>query len=147
MHAAVMAHAGECSIIIKSAAVADYRPVERNGVKIKKDSEEMTLKLVKNPDILAELGRLKRRPFLVGFAAETGNLKACAAKKLEEKNLDMIVANDVSQADAGFDVDTNRALLLFRDGREAECHLMTKNELADIILDHISAELESQKPR
>jgi phosphopantothenoylcysteine decarboxylase/phosphopantothenate--cysteine ligase len=147
MYAAVMAHADECSIIIKSAAVADYRPVERNGVKIKKDSEEMTLKLVKNPDILAELGRLKRRPFLVGFAAETGNLKACAAKKLEEKNLDMIVANDVSQADAGFDVDTNRALLLFRDGRETECQLMTKNELADIILDHISAELESQKPR
>jgi phosphopantothenoylcysteine decarboxylase/phosphopantothenate--cysteine ligase len=145
MRAAVMARASDCSVIIKAAAVADYRPVERKGAKIKKESEELTLQLAKNPDILAELGRLKCRPFLVGFAAETGTLKACAAKKLKEKNMDMIVANDVSQADAGFNVDTNRAWLLFRDGREAECPLMPKAEMAGIILEHIAAELTAQK--
>lgn len=141
MRSAVMAQAGDCTAIIKAAAVADYRPVERKDVKIKKKNEELTLQLAKNPDILAELGRLKRRPFLVGFAAETGTLKECAAKKLKEKNMDMIVANDVSQADAGFNVDTNRAWLLFRDGREAECPLMSKDEMAGIILEHIAAEL------
>jgi phosphopantothenoylcysteine decarboxylase/phosphopantothenate--cysteine ligase len=145
MHDAVMGRVGECTIVIKAAAVADYRPVERKGVKIKKQSDELMLQLVKNPDILAELGRRKRRPFLVGFAAETGSLKAFAAKKLKEKNLDMIVANDVSQADAGFNVDTNRAWLLFRDGRQVECPLMPKDELAGIILEQISAELPFRK--
>lgn len=145
MHAAVMARAGECSVVVKAAAVADYRPVERNGAKIKKQADEITLSLTKNPDILAELGRMKRHPLLVGFAAETGNLDACATKKLKEKNLDMIVANDVSQADAGFNVDTNRARLFFRDGRTAECPLMSKDELAAVILDHVAAELFSRK--
>lgn len=141
MRDAVMARLGECDVVVKAAAVADYRPAERKGTKIKKQSAELTLQLVKNPDILAELGRLKHRPFLVGFAAETGSLEICAAKKLEEKNLDMIVANDVSQADAGFDVDTNSACILFRDGRKVECPLMSKGELAGIILEQIAAEL------
>ncbi|MBI2353811.1 MAG: bifunctional phosphopantothenoylcysteine decarboxylase/phosphopantothenate--cysteine ligase CoaBC [Deltaproteobacteria bacterium] len=141
MRAAVMARAGDCSVVIKAAAVADYRPIERNGAKIKKQAAELTLQLVRNPDILAELGRLERRPFLVGFAAETNNLEAMATKKLKEKNLDMIVANDVTQADAGFNVDTNRAWLLFRDGSRVECPLMSKHELAAVILEHIAAEL------
>lgn len=141
MREAVMTRIKECSVIIKAAAVADYRPVERNQVKLKKQAGEMMLQLVRNPDILAELGALKEKPFLVGFAAETGNLREFAAKKLQEKNLDMIVANDVSQPDAGFNVETNRALLLFKDGRDAECELMTKGELADVILDQIAAGL------
>lgn len=147
MREAVMARASECTVVIKAAAVADYRPAERSEAKIKKQNDELTIRLVKNPDILAELGRLDRRPFLVGFAAETGSLEAAAAKKLAEKNLDMIVANDVSQPDAGFNVDTNRARILFRDGRNVECPLMSKNELANRILDHITTEFFSQRKR
>lgn len=145
MRAAVMGRAGECSVIVKAAAVADYRPIERNGAKVKKLADEMTLALTKNPDILAELGSLKQRPLLVGFAAETDNLDACATKKLKDKNLDMIVANDVSQMDAGFNVDTNRARLFFKDGRTSECPLMSKDKLAAVILDHVAAELLSRK--
>jgi phosphopantothenoylcysteine decarboxylase / phosphopantothenate---cysteine ligase len=140
MRTAVMERAGECSVIIKAAAVADYRPVERAASKVKKQARELTLYLTRNADILAELGMLEKRPFLVGFAAETDNLESYATKKLREKNLDMIVANDVSQSDAGFNVETNRALLLYRDGRVTECSLMSKDELAGVILDHIVAE-------
>lgn len=145
MREAVMARASDCTVIIKAAAVADYRPIERNDTKIKKLAANLTLELVKNPDILAELGMLKQRPLLVGFAAETGNPTVFAQKKLKEKNLDMIVANDISQLDAGFNVDTNRAMLLFRDGRTVECRLMSKDELAGIILDRIVAELASKR--
>ena len=141
MHTAVMERAGECTAIIKAAAVADYRPAERCGAKLKKNTPELALQLIKTPDILAELGRLEKRPFLVGFAAETGNLAEFALRKLHDKNLDMIVANDVSQSDAGFNVDTNRVRLFFRDGRDVECALMSKIDLADIILDQIEAEL------
>ncbi|MBC8017576.1 MAG: bifunctional phosphopantothenoylcysteine decarboxylase/phosphopantothenate--cysteine ligase CoaBC [Verrucomicrobia bacterium] len=147
MHKAVMGRAGECSVIIKAAAVADYRPAERSAAKIKKKSAELSLQLVKTPDILAELGRLEKGPFLVGFAAETGNLTEFATKKLHEKNVDMIVANDVSQSDAGFNVDTNRVRLFFRDGRDVECALMSKDDLADVILDQVEAELRSAQSR
>lgn len=135
----VMAHVAECDVVIKAAAVADYRPQARSGTKIKKKSDSATLELVKNPDILAGLGSMKTRPFLVGFAAETDALVENAAKKLHEKNLDMIVANDVSQADAGFNVDTNRARLLFRDGTISEQGLMSKGQLAGVILDQVAA--------
>ena len=144
MQVAVMKRVSQCDVVIKAAAVADYRPVERKTDKIKKHSESMTIQLQKNPDILAELGATFQRPFLVGFAAETDNLAEYAARKLNEKNLDMIVANDVSQADAGFNVDTNRALLLFRDGRSEECRLMAKDELAEKILDNILMELSAR---
>jgi len=146
MQAVVMERAGECTAIIKAAAVADYRPRERSGEKIKKKSEELSLELVKTPDILAGLGRLEKRPLLVGFAAETVNLDEFAARKLKEKNADIIVANDVSQPDAGFNVDTNRARLLFRDGRTLECPLMSKQALASVILDHLVTELAVRNP-
>jgi len=146
MQAVVMERAGECTAIIKAAAVADYRPRERSGEKIKKKSEELSLELVKTPDILAGLGRMEKRPLLVGFAAETVNLDEFAARKLKEKNADIIVANDVSQPDAGFNVDTNRARLLFRDGRTLEFPLMSKQALASVILDHLAAELAARNP-
>ncbi len=146
MQAAVMSRAGLCDVVIKAAAVADYRPLERKTAKIKKKSEHMSIELQKNPDILAELGAMQKRPFLVGFAAETCDLSEYALKKLKAKNLDMIVANDVSQVDAGFNVETNRALLLFRNGRSEECPLMTKDGLAVIILDSIAAELACRTP-
>ena len=141
MQAQVMAQVKECTVVIKAAAVADYRPAERKEVKIKKQAAEITLVLVKNPDILAELGHLEKRPFLVGFAAETSCLEEYAVQKLAEKNLDMIVANDVSMSDAGFNVDTNRALLLFRDGSRQDCPLMSKDELANRILDQVVSRL------
>jgi phosphopantothenoylcysteine decarboxylase/phosphopantothenate--cysteine ligase len=141
MHQAVMERVGECTVIIKAAAVADYRPAERSGAKIKKTCAELSLQLVKTPDILAELGRLEKGPFLVGFAAETGNLSEFATRKLQEKNVDLIVANDVSQTDAGFNVDTNRVRLFFRDGRDVEFALMSKDDLAYMILDQVGAEL------
>lgn len=137
MHEAVMAQVADCSVVIKAAAVADYRPVLRNGEKLKKQEDRLQLELEKNPDILAELGQLERRPLLVGFAAETTNLHAHAAAKLTAKNLDMIVANDVSQEGAGFHVATNIARLLYRDGRSEVLDLMSKPQLAELILDRI----------
>lgn len=148
MQSEVMARVAECDVVIKAAAVADYRPLVRNSTKIKKNADSATIELVKNPDILSGLGAmdsgLKPRPFLVGFAAETDALAVNAAKKLSEKNLDMIVANDVSQSDAGFNVDTNRALLFFRDGGRIDCGLMSKDKLAGTILDHVVARLTRQ---
>ncbi len=138
MRTAVLDRAGSSSIIIKAAAVADYRPARRAAEKIKKTEDALVLELVRNPDILGELGNMKGERVLVGFAAETGSLLENAAKKLAEKNLDLVVANDVSQAGAGFNVDTNIARLCFRDGRVEELPLMGKGELADLILDRVA---------
>lgn len=140
MRAAVLKHFPECDVTIKAAAVADYRPKERAGDKLKKRGEEMVIELVKNPDILRELGERKRAgQLLVGFAAETADLEANATIKLTEKNLDLIVANDVSASGAGFNVDTNIVRLLFRDGAKEELPLLPKDQVAAVILDRIVA--------
>jgi phosphopantothenoylcysteine decarboxylase/phosphopantothenate--cysteine ligase len=140
MREAVMTRLAASTVVIKAAAVADYRPDARSEQKIKKGAAAMTIPLVKNPDILAELGRQgDGQRILVGFAAETGDLMENAAKKLAEKNIHLIVANDVSQPGAGFNVDTNIARLIFRDGRVEELPLMAKAELADVILDRVRA--------
>ncbi len=145
MHQTILAEQGAASILIKAAAVADYRPAVKADDKIKKNAAEtMTLVLEKNPDILAELGQLKGGRILVGFAAETSDLVDNARKKLERKNLDLIVANDVSLPDAGFDVDTNIVRLLFKDGRVEELPRMSKDEVANRLLDRI-VELKGQK--
>lgn len=126
----------DADIIIGAAAVADYRPVETAPQKIKKRDGELTLRLVRNPDILAGLGAQKPAgQILIGFAAETTNVAEYAMKKLEKKNLDFIVANDVSQADAGFGVSTNRVQLFYRDGRTEQQPLMEKCDLAALILE------------
>ncbi len=129
----------DASIVIKAAAVADYRPEARCAEKIKKQDETVTLSLVRNPDILAEMGKLKGDRLLVGFAAETGALCDYARKKLQEKNLDMIIANDVTQEGAGFSVDTNIVKIVYRDGRIEDLPLMDKTRLADELLDRIVA--------
>ncbi len=139
MRQAVLERFPACSIIVKAAAVADYRPAVRAEEKMKKTGETLALSLEKTGDILAELGRLKGERLLVGFAAETENLLENARQKLEGKNLDLIVANDLSQEGAGFDVDTNRVTLLYRDGHAEEIPLMGKGELADRLLDRIVA--------
>ena len=139
MRDAVMARLAEATVVIKAAAVADYRPTKRAEHKIKKGQEaELELILEKNPDILAELGQCKTTQLLVGFAAETTELVENARKKLETKNLDLIVANDVSRSDAGFDVDTNAVRLLYRDGSSEELPLLSKDEVARQLLDRIA---------
>jgi phosphopantothenoylcysteine decarboxylase/phosphopantothenate--cysteine ligase len=137
MYDAVMAALSESTIVVKSAAVADYRPRNRAAGKVKKGVEQLVVELERNPDILAEVGRRKTGQIVVGFAAETEDLIANAGKKLKEKNLDMIVANDVGEPGAGFDVETNIVRFLFRDGRVEEPGIMAKDKLADLILDRV----------
>jgi phosphopantothenoylcysteine decarboxylase/phosphopantothenate--cysteine ligase len=136
MYEAVMDKLPAADIVIKSAAVADYRPESISAQKIKKGGE-MTLKLVRNPDILKEIGKKKGNIFVVGFAAETENILVNGKKKITDKNLDMIVANDLTREGAGFNTETNIVHLLFRDGREERLPLMSKYELAHLILDRI----------
>lgn len=137
MHRLILENRENCDIVIKAAAVSDYRPRECAEQKVKKTADALRLELVRNPDILAHLGETKSAApcILVGFAAETEDLLANAQKKLGAKNLDMIVANDVSRGDAGFETDTNLVKLIFRDGRVEEAPLMTKDEVADLVLD------------
>ena len=139
MRDAVLGHHAECDVVIKAAAVLDYKPRRQSKTKIKKLEEIQSLELVRNPDILAELGRRRsgKRSLLVGFAAETHDLMSNAREKLRKKNLDMIIANDVSREDAGFESDTNAVKIIHRDGRVEELPLMTKEDLADRILDRV----------
>ena len=132
--------ATEQDIVIQAAAPADYRPETVSGIKIKKKKgEEMILRLVETPDVARRVGELKRPgQTLVGFAAETDHLEEHAQAKLAKKNLDLIVANDVTRPGAGFGTDTNIATLITKDGME-EQPLQTKRELADRILDKILA--------
>ena len=140
MYHAVLAKAGQADLIIKAAAVADFRPVARGDQKVKKSrAETTTLELQRNPDILAELGRHKGSRILIGFAAETEELLKHALEKLKGKNLDMIVANDVTQEGAGFDIDTNIVRFLTADGKVEELPKMTKAEVAEILLDRATA--------
>ena len=139
MRQAVLSECRQVDVIIKAAAVLDWRPKETAEQKIKKGRGVQTLELVENPDILAELGcsRGNNRCLLVGFAAETQDLIMNAQEKLKKKNLDLIVVNDVSREDAGFEADTNAVKIVYRDGRMEELPLMTKEEVADQLLDRI----------
>lgn len=143
MREAVLADFDDADIIIKAAAVADYRPKTVAANKIKKTDDDFVIELERNPDILKELGGLKKpNQVLVGFAAETQNLLQYAQSKLEKKNLDLIVANDVSKPGAGFQGDTNIIKILSRDGSIEELPLMTKRELSAIIMDRAETKLK-----
>ena len=142
MREAVLLEFPTAAAVIKSAAVADYRPAAVAAQKIKKSDEDLMLHLVRNPDILYELGQKKQQQVLVGFAAETCQVEEYARKKLAKKNLDFIVANDVLEADAGFGVETNRIKLFDRAGNMTAYPLMSKKELAGIILDHVAMALK-----
>lgn len=138
MRQAVLREFADTDITIKAAAVADYRAKTVADNKIKKNDETLVVELEKNPDILKELGSIKKKgQILVGFAAETQNLLKYAKEKLEKKNLDFIIANDVTKPEAGFNVETNLIKILFRDGNIEEFPLLKKSELAKIILDRI----------
>jgi len=139
MKAAVFEHREHCDVIIKAAAVSDYRPVEKAKHKMKKGAATHTLELTENPDILAELGRAKgkQRCLLVGFAAETEHLLTNAKEKLKQKNLDMIVANDVSQNHIGFGSDRNQVRIISRGGHVEDLPVLSKDEVADCVLDRV----------
>ncbi|MDL1973736.1 MAG: bifunctional phosphopantothenoylcysteine decarboxylase/phosphopantothenate--cysteine ligase CoaBC [Deltaproteobacteria bacterium] len=137
MKEAVLSRFDSASIVIKAAAVSDYRPVNVSDHKIKKADESLALELSRTPDILRRLGEIKGDRLLVGFAAETEDLVKNAATKLKEKNLDLIVANNVQMSDSGFGVDTNRVTLIFADARQESLSLMSKDDLADLILDRV----------
>jgi phosphopantothenoylcysteine decarboxylase/phosphopantothenate--cysteine ligase len=137
MRKAVLEQYKECSVVIKAAAVSDYHPKFVSKQKLKKLHAYASLELERNPDIIEEIGRLKGDRVLVGFAAETGNLIANAGKKLKEKHLDLIVANDVSRSDSGFEVETNRVVIIDPQGKADRLSLKSKDEVANIILGRV----------
>ncbi len=137
MHQAVFDGVNEQDIFIGVAAVADYRPVTSSNQKIKKDDEEMTIVMTKNPDILADVAALDTRPFCVGFAAETNNVEDYARGKLERKKLDLIIANHVGGKETGFGSDDNEVSLISRDSAES-LPRASKTQLARTIIERIS---------
>jgi phosphopantothenoylcysteine decarboxylase/phosphopantothenate--cysteine ligase len=137
MHEAVTKEFAGCSIGIFAAAVADYRPAEKHAEKIKKSDGSLTVQLEPTVDILQEMASAKGDKFMVGFAAETTDVAQNARKKMAAKNLDLIVANDVTAEGAGFDHDTNSVSLYYRDGRDVALPKMSKAEVAQRILDEV----------
>ena len=142
MRAAVFAHLDPATVIIKCAAVADFRPVAPAESKIKKTGAGLRIDLEPTPDILAELGaelaRTRGKRLLIGFAAETQNLEAEARRKLESKHCDMVVANLVGGADTGFNADSNEVLLVLRTGETIAVGRAPKREIARQILDQVA---------
>jgi phosphopantothenoylcysteine decarboxylase/phosphopantothenate--cysteine ligase len=145
MYSAVIENSKNTDIIIKAAAVSDYRPVKVSKDKIKKKSENTSMELTKNPDILFELGKRKGpEQVLIGFSMETENIDEYASKKVFEKDLDFIVANDVTQEGAGFGGDTNIVKLLFRDGKVETIPCMSKYMLGHEIINRAIRVLETK---
>ena len=142
MHAAVMQRARDCDLFVAAAAVADYRPETAAGSKIKKSAETLDIRLVKNPDILAEVAALDDGPFTVGFAAETDDVAAYADNKRRRKGLDMIAANHVGGERGGFDSDENALLVLWEGGQEA-FPMTGKLRLARQLVDLISRRIHA----
>ena len=140
MHKSVLNELPNATVFIGAAAVADYRPAQIADGKIKKEGRDtMTLELVKTPDILSEVsGNRANGLLVVGFAAETSNVVECAQSKMEKKNLDLVVANDITAEGAGFNTETNIATMISRiDNKQIELPLMSKREMAERILDEI----------
>ena len=142
MRTHVLACLDAATIVVKAAAVSDFRPAETADHKIKKGQSELSLQLVANPDILKELGKRKesstKSPLLVGFAAESRDHLKEGARKLKEKNLDLIVINDIGGTETGFGVGTNRVTLLDRNGAQEEVPLLSKEEVAHRIWDAVA---------
>ncbi|MCG6906269.1 MAG: bifunctional phosphopantothenoylcysteine decarboxylase/phosphopantothenate--cysteine ligase CoaBC [Desulfobacteraceae bacterium] len=137
----------DADVIVKTAAVSDYRPVETAPQKIKKHQETMSLTLTRNPDILKAVGERKGGRILVGFAAETEGLEANAAQKLRAKNLDIIAGNLIGAPHSGFQADTNQVTLFFRDGAKEALPAMTKEAVAHTLLDRVATLLRGRTGR
>ena len=137
MYEAVLANLDENDVVIKSAAVADYKPKNYSNKKIKKSDDDLVIELDRNKDIAQEIGKIKNNKILVGFAAETNDLIENASLKIKKKNLDFIVASDLTKEGAGFGVDTNIVKIIDKEGNITEYPKMKKEEVANIILDKI----------
>jgi len=124
-------------IIIKTAAVSDYRPKDYAEQKLKKDNDELVLSLERTQDILKEISRIKKEQVLVGFAAETEHLERHAEQKMAEKKLDIIVGNIVGHSDSGFGADTNTVTLFYKGGTKENLPKMPKDDVANLLLDRI----------
>lgn len=142
MYDAIIDNFDENQVIIKSAAVADYKPKNYSDKKIKKSNDDLIIELDRNKDIAYELGKIKKDKILVGFAAETNDLIENAKGKISKKNLDFIVANDLTESGAGFGTDTNIVKIIDKDGNIAKYPQMKKDEVADVILDKVKSLLE-----
>ena len=141
MHDAIMAQYDNADIIVMAAAVSDYRPGKTMAQKLKKGTKSIELELVPNPDILKKLGAKKKkskRPLLIGFAAESMEHLEAGQRKLKEKNLDLIVINDILGKDTGFGTDTNQVSLIDRDYQLEKLPLVTKEECAEMIWDKVA---------
>ena len=143
MYDCVMDLVEDAEIVIKTAAVSDYRPVVMAEHKIKKDADRLTLELEKTRDILKEIGHRKGNRLVIGFAAETQNLRENATQKLTEKKLDLIVGNVIGAPDSGFALDTNQVTFFFPDGSTEKMEVMDKGILAHRLLDRIATILDS----
>jgi len=139
MREAILQHLGEATIVIKAAAVADYRPARPSPAKIRSGQERLSIDLSPNPDILKEVAARRGSAFVVGFAAETGDVAARAVAKLRDKGIDLLVANDVSREGIGFDADDNEVLLVDRWGGTEPLARRPKSMIADAILDRVLA--------
>ncbi len=147
MYHAVMDHYSKATVIIKAAAVADYRPKSMASEKIKKDKGLSCIELTRNPDIIAEIGAKKKKGILVGFAMETQDLLANARQKLLKNNMDMIVANSLREEGAGFQTDTNIITIIDKNGKTVKLDKMTKKDAAHRILDHVKTFCKKKGPR
>lgn len=143
MYDAVINNLDENDVIIKSAAVADYKPKNYSNKKIKKSDDDLVIELDRNKDIAYEIGKIKNNKILVGFAAETNNLLENATNKIKKKNLDFIVANDLTKEGAGFGVDTNIVKIIDKEGNITDYPKMKKEEVANVILDKVKSLLKS----
>ena len=147
MHRAVMDHYSKATVIIKAAAVADYRPKSVSDEKIKKEKGMKNIELERNPDIIAEIGAKKKNCVLVGFAMETQDLLANARGKLLKKNMDMIVANSLREDGAGFQSDTNIITIMDKNGKMIALDRMSKIDVAHRILDHVKTLMKPKAGR
>ena len=137
MHDAVMEHLDRCHVVIMAAAVSDFRPVQQSDRKIKKDEAPGTVQLERTDDILLKLGKAGGNRLLVGFAAETDDVEQNAIKKLKDKNLDLIIVNDLLKAGSGFAVDTNAVVLIDRAGKRTELPTMPKSQIAAYVIQSV----------
>ncbi|MDQ7049537.1 MAG: bifunctional phosphopantothenoylcysteine decarboxylase/phosphopantothenate--cysteine ligase CoaBC [Enterobacterales bacterium] len=138
---AVQQHLAQSDVFIGCAAVADYAPSQVARQKIKKNADSMQIELTRNPDIIAWVGSQKERPYIVGFAAESENLEAYAKKKLQDKNLDLICANDISDTSIGFNSDNNAISIFNASGRQKQIKSMPKAKIAEVIIKEIAKNL------
>lgn len=144
MYQAVISNLDENDVVIKSAAVADYKPKEYSDKKIKKKDGDLVIELDRNKDIAYEIGKIKKDKILVGFAAETNDLIENAKGKIAKKNMDFIVANNLKESGAGFGTDTNVVSIIEKDGNMTKYPMMTKEEVASVILDKIKSLLDNK---